>query len=737
MVTLESAIRYARCVTVRLADLLEHLPVPERRVEVRIDADGAVLHVDLAPYPNGDQRGGPHPSRPIRKLHVILPDPDELPDVAEHDAAVRDRYLAARKLTRTDSAELRVAFCSHGEAREALEAAMTEFDHAVGVVTGADTCVLGVSDGYRGRGTGRVFTIAVPQTVAARDQWLIPLAVEAAVTEADMAEHECGGMFIAGQHELPDPPPVIDVRIDGQVHQVTVIEVAQGYWPMRAVEAPDARCALFEQAWAEAFPGLRCPIGWLQLEMRQRDPDPRRVPDAPFHMSSDQRANFARLWRTTWPIPAALAAFADRPGWQRALDLAEALMVATASEWSREVELLPHLARRRWCENGEALVPITAAAIYTAARRAGTEIDQVPVCAAGELLAGDRYRELPDGLPLDSRLALAWGERDGADPRDLRVVRLRAQHILSCPHPGSSPGASRCMSVRERIEADNQFAWSHVTASEIICAYEDGARPATCEHCGAQGPWLFARPAHTWWWAWALCRCGNTLQIAVRQDPRNAEVEWSPATPREFEQHAHELGFGMLISWTGPLPPTMTDLTNEIGNALPSMAAGGDARWREAVRAAARELAGADPDHPAIPRTSDRRIIGYSLYPAVTLAALALYTLSEQAGVAPSLFELQTLLAAGPEELHTRLAAALHDKADRAHRRMAPAWPTRVEHWPGLGRVEPEFHEIDPVPVAWATLTTPNGAETSRDWPSARRFRTSYQLLAALLTHTG
>lgn len=704
---------------------------------MNIDADGAVLCVDLAPRPSGDRRGGPYPSLPVRMLHLVLPDPQELADFTEHDAEVRDRYLAARSWARTFSAEVRVAFCVSGEPREVLEEVMTEFDQAVGVVTGAGTCVLGMQDGYRGRGTGRVITLAVPDTVAAQDQWLVPLAVKAALHQADMAEFEDGGMFVAGQHELPDPPPVIDVRIDGQVHRLTMIEVAPGYWPMRRVEAPDARCAMFEQAWSESFPGYRCPIGWLQLEMRQRDPDPRRVPDAPFHMTGEQRDAFTRLWRATWPIPEALTAFADRPGWQRALDLAEALRVATASEWSREVELLPHGARRRWCENAEALVPITAAAIYTAARQAGTEIDQVPVCAAGDLLAGHRYRALPDGLPLDTRLALDWQGPHGADPRGLRIVRLRAQHILSCPHPGSSPGASRCVSVRERIEADSQSAWSHTAVEQITRLFEDGVGPAPCENCGAHGPWLLARPAHAWWWAWALCRCGDTLQVAFDQDPHTADPDWSPpAAQRDLEQHAREHGFGMLTSWTGPQPPTMSDLTTEIGNVLPPMAAGGDPRWREALRFAARELAGADPEHPAIPRTGDRGIFGYRLYPALTLAALTLYTLSEQTGVVPRLLELRTLLAEGPEHLHIQLAAALPDTADLERRRAAPAWQTRIDHWPGLGHVDPAFHEIDPVPVAWATLTLPSITATPRGQSSPRTFQAGYRLLAALLTPT-
>jgi hypothetical protein len=81
---------------VRLVDLLDHLPIPERRVEVHIDADGAVPRVDLAPRPNGDERGGPYPGLPVHALHLILPDPQELADFAEHDAEVRDRYLAAR-----------------------------------------------------------------------------------------------------------------------------------------------------------------------------------------------------------------------------------------------------------------------------------------------------------------------------------------------------------------------------------------------------------------------------------------------------------------------------------------------------------------------------------------------------------------------------------------------------------------------------------------------------------------
>jgi hypothetical protein len=574
--------------------------------------------------------------------------------------------------------------------------------------------------------------------VAAQDQWLVPLAVQAALSEADMAEHANGGMFIAGQHELPDPPPVIDVRIDGKVHRVGVVEVAPGYWPMRPVEAPDDRCAMFERAWGEAFPGYRCPIGWLQLEMHQRDPDPRRVPRAPFYMTDEQRERFERLWRTTWPIPEVLTAFADRPGWQRALDLAGALMVATASEWSQEVELLPHLVRPRWCQNAEALVPVTAAAIYNAARQTGTEIDEVPVCAAGRLLAADRYRELPDGLPLDSRLALDWRECHGGGPRDLRIVRLRAQHILSCPHPGSSPGASPCVSpcvsVRERIEAGSQSGWSHTPVSEITRIFEDGVGPETCKECGACGPWLFARPAHVRGWAWALCRCGNALQNAFGQDPGDTDLDWSPASARELEAHAREQGFGLFDAWTGPVPPTMSHLPTELGRALPSMSVGGDARWREAVRVAARQLAAANPEHPAIPRTTDTGIIGFCLYPALTLAALALYALSEQAGVAPSLLEVPALLAVGPENLHAQLAAALPDKAELDRRRMTGVWQIRVEDWPGLGPVDPAFHEIDPVPVAWATLTFPSCTPTrSSQMSPPGGFQTGYRLLAALL----
>ncbi|HTJ67959.1 MAG TPA: hypothetical protein VL551_10550 [Actinospica sp.] len=734
VVTLKGSIRYARCVTVLLTDLLDHLPVPERRVEVHVDAGGAVPCVDLAPRPSSDVRGGPYPRLPIRKAHLDLPDPQQLADFAEHSEEVRDRYLAARSWFRTSGAEVRVAFCMGGEPREVLESVMTEFDQTVGVVTGADTCVLGMSDGYRGRGTGRVITLAVPDTVAAQDHWLIPLAVQTALYDADMAEFENGGMFIAGRHELPDPPPQIDIRIGGQVHRLGVIEVSPGYWPMRPVEAPDARCALFERAWSEVFPGYRCPIGWLQLEMRQRDPDPRHVPGPPFHMTDEQRERFALLWRTTWPLPEALASFPDRPGWQRALDLAEALMAATESEWSREVELLPHLARPRWCENAEALVPITAAAIYTTARQAGMEIDQVPVCAAGQLLTGDWSRALPDGLPLDSRLVLHWREQHGADPRHLRAVRLRAQHILSCPHPGSSPCGVRCVSVRERIEAGSQSGWSHTPVSEVTRLFEDGVGPQTCAECGAPGPWLFARPAHVWWWAWALCRCGNALQISFRQDFGTTDLEWSPASAPELEAHAREQGFGLFDSWTGPVPPTMSHLPTELGRALPTMAAGGDARWREAVRVAARELAAVDPEHPAIPRTTDQGIIGFCLYPALTLAALGLYTLSEQADVAPGLLDVRALLAAGPEELHTRLAAALPDKADLDRRRMTGVWQIRVEDWPGLGPIDPAIHEIDPVPVAWSTLPFPSGTATrSSQMSPPGRFQSGYRLLAALL----
>jgi hypothetical protein len=164
------------------------------------------------------------------------------------------------------------------------------------------------------------------------------------------------------------------------------------------------------------------------------------------------------------------------------------------------------------------------------------------------------------------------------------------------------------------------------------------------------------------------------------------------------------------------------------------MSSGGDARWREAARMAARELAAADPDHPAIPRTTDTGIIGFALYPALTLTALALYVLSEQAGVAPSQLEVRALLAAGPEDLYTRLAAALPDKSDLDRRRVAGTWQIRVEDWPGHGRVDPAFHAIDPVPAAWATLTFPRGTPTrsSRMSPPGE-FQAGYRLMAALL----
>jgi hypothetical protein len=160
------------------------------------------------------------------------------------------------------------------------------------VITG-EACVVACRENERGRGTGRIFTLTVPSTLPVRARWLVPSAVKAL----------CSPPSRAGPRRRPSPlraagvplPDVIDAEIDEEVHRLELLEVEEGYWPLPPDHARDERDRSFEKAWAEYFPGLRCLVGWLQWEMRTRDPDPRRVPEPPFLMTGEQRLKFVEL----------------------------------------------------------------------------------------------------------------------------------------------------------------------------------------------------------------------------------------------------------------------------------------------------------------------------------------------------------------------------------------------------------------------------------------------------------
>jgi len=713
-----------------------------RCVDAHVEVVGSVARVRITVRdPDLAEGSVPVPDAPGHQVALVLPDPGEL-DFSESDPGLRDGYRAARQLVTGGTAQLRVVFVAAGDPYERLDEVFSDLDLAVGVVTGDGLCVLGARDDYAGWGTGRIFTLVVPESVPVRSWWLVPSVLKVLLLDSYRAASQDGGPVVAGVHELPDLPTVIDAEIDGEVYRLELLQVRAGHWPMRPVHAIDARTAKFAEAWEAYFPRLRCPIGWLQEEMQGRDPDPGRVPPPPIRMTGEQRLKFVEMWHMVWPEPAGLRAFADRPGWQRAVETAESLLVAGAGGWNGEVELVHRAARRRWCENAEPVVTLAAAALYKAARATGVAIEQVALCQAARLLAFDEVAALPEGLPFDSVLAmrLRRPHPDSVGSGELRLARLRALRLLSCPHPGAAQAGADCVSARERIgHGGAGFGWEVVVAERITDLTEDGVDEWVCEMCGAQRTWMLARPARAWWWLWVLCRCGDAAPAELRPGIEVAGISWSSFTPAEFERFAKSAGFGRLAPWTDPKPRPTPELAGDLDRLLPAMMDGGTPDWRDAVRTAARELA-ERADEPAVSRAGDHRIVGWEIERVLALAALTLYALAES-GLPPRGFEVRRALAAGPERQFAMIAAAVTDTATKpGHRARSLEDEPRPGAWPRHGWRDPSAAPIDPIPAAWALLTREPGTHRldhtvlgGVSYAEAGSFRHAYRLLSDLL----
>jgi hypothetical protein len=727
-------------VTWQPSDVIVHADAPVRAVAADVEGYGeSVVRVRVrALAPEDAAYWSEHPPRtPGHLLAVDLPDPAGL-DFSARDPGVRERYAEARAVAQREWAELRVVF-AESSSDEAIyrRFAFPDPALALGVLTGAGRCVVALRDQHHGAGTGRVIELGVPQGLARGVLWLVPSVLYA----LKLAFYTHGAPVIgSGARESFALPGAIDAELDGHACRLEVLEVRDGYWPSPPLEPLDARCEAFAASWGRWFPGSRCPIGWLQELMKRRELDPLAVPDPPFAMTGRQRGAFAELWRATWPEPASRRQFADLPGWDRAVGVAEALVVAGAGAWSLELAPLLRFNRARWCENTDLAVLLAAAAIYQAALAEGCEPGEVSVCAAARMLDGEDRAALLDGLPIDAVAARAW--RDGpADGSPLHLARLRAQHTFTAPHPPADHTPNACASLRGLVEASRSQSagWAYSELERLHTYSPDGVGYVTCARCGADGAWLLARPARAWWWAWVLCRCGEVRVVELGQDPAARGMPFDALVDGDLEPVARERGFGHLDAWTGPEAQYLTDIAPVLEGELPTLSMGGDRRWRAAVREAAGMLAGIG-DHPAIPRDADGSIDTAVLCPAVTLAALTLSVLGEATGRPIKSVDLRRALASGSGALHAGLAAALPDAAGLAQSAVSAPWVERVRRWPEpVARRESASMQADAASAGWAALAGPHdqrsGSEQLRLRPSASApaYQRAFATLAALL----
>ena len=723
----------------QLSELVPHLSSTVRAVDAEVDDSGVVPRARIAPRPPNSRPFLDPPETPGHLLALVLPDPREV-DFAGTDAQARQRYSDAQFEESRAVTQMRVLYAPSGNPAEVIETLMGELQSAVGVLTDTGTCVVGVKEQYRGDGCGRVITTTVPESLPAHVRWLIPSAVRAVLLHSYRFGSEQGGAFVAGVHDIAEMPSAIDAEIEGLVYRLAVLEVRDGYWPMGPLHAPDAATLAFARAWAEVFPDHRCPIGWVQILAVHHDPDPQQVPDPPFPMTVEQRLRFVELWHTAWPAPTARSRFTDRARWDQAVELAESLLVATSGAWNRELEVLPRQSRPVWCDRADLVAQVAAAAIYKAAIVSRSEVDQVAPCVAADLLGGERL-ELFEGLPVDSVMVSRWGKAIGPG-RELAVARLRAVRMLSCPHPGASPGSAACTTLRERIEhGQHTDSWAIHTIDQITGMDETGAGTWRCAACDARESWMLVRPERSWWWLWVLCRCGHAAPLVFGPDPVIAELPWTSMSQSELARHARTGGYGPLADWGGPAADRHATAEGALQYALPYLSWGGDRHWREAVRRAATTLAGLR-SHPGFPRSSG----GYftkALIRAVSLAALTVYVLAEDTGLPMDQIDLRRVLDAGPAALHATLAAALPDTEELARLRRTPSWPLRARHWPvWKSPPDPRFADIDPADVAWAALAAgPYASQRSGQTPlgahplfaDAEAFREGFRTLADLL----
>jgi hypothetical protein len=435
-------------------------------------------------------------------------------------------------------------------------------------------------------------------------------------------------------------------------------------------------------------------------------------------------------------------AVVDEGEWKRACALAEKLLAVSDAALGEELAVgVPPNLRTYWFDFPNSVTELVAAALCQGARAAAPRCDvtAVALCSAARAIA-QAPSELFNGVPVGMDTYLRWHGSPGGRGSSREKMQLRILRALACPggHDASGPG-SGCVRAGEKAAGGAGLDWQAARVEGRMFSFSDeGLDASSCEQCGAESPWMVARPAAVTEWIWQLCRCGGAESLVLAPGTNLADLAWEHFTTRELEQAANQRGFGRLIPWN-PIEgfEPHTDPAGTFEEVLPTMSRGGSPQWRGAIRAAASALARTGGD-PAFPRDSDGAVGRARLLPALSLTALIAYVVADASGLGPEQLDLPQIVSAGASAVYSRLAAHLPGPEAMAALGADPNWAFRAERWPGGIETSPASRERgDPATIAWATLTGPadprGGLGGSPGAPPAL-FEAAFETVRGLIT---
>lgn len=435
-------------------------------------------------------------------------------------------------------------------------------------------------------------------------------------------------------------------------------------------------------------------------------------------------------------------AVVDEGEWKRACALAEKLLAVSDAALGEELAVgVPPNRRTYWFDFPNSVTELVAAALCQGARAAAPHCDvtAVALCSAARAIAEAPW-ELFNGVPVSMDTYLRWNGSPEGRGSSREKMRLRILRALACPggHDASGPG-SGCVRAGEKAAGGAGLDWQAARVEGRMFSFSDeGLDVSSCERCGAESPWMVARPTAVSEWIWQLCRCGGAEPLVLAPGTNLADLAWEHFTTRELEQAAADRGFGRLVPWNpveGSEP--RTDPAETFQDVLPAMSRGGSPQWRGAIRAAASALARTSAD-PAFPRDSDGALGRTRLLPALSLTALIAYVVADASGLGPEQLDLPQIISAGASAVYSRLAAHLPGPEAMAALGADADWAIHAERWPGGFETSPASQErADPATIAWAKLTGPvDPRDRPADSPGAAsaRFLVAFETVRGLIT---
>lgn len=226
--------------------------------------------------------------------------------------------------------------------------------------------------------------------------------------------------------------------------------------------------------------------------------------------------------------------------WRRACALAENLLAVSDAALGEELAIaVPPRSRMFWFDFPNSATELVAAALCQGARATepSCELGSVALCSAARALVRSPG-ELLDGVPVGMDTYLRWNGSPAGRGTSREMMTLRILRALACPggHDAAGPGTG-CVSAGSKSASSAGLDWQAARVEGRLFSFSSqGLDISSCERCGAEGPWMLARPTAVTEWIWRLCRCGGTEPLVPAPGANLGGLTWEQFTTSELEQ---------------------------------------------------------------------------------------------------------------------------------------------------------------------------------------------------------